>query len=112
MQSQTVAQTVALCAANPAWTLNGIGAWMALGDQPMAEAKAQGARILAMTGCVSAHGSAHTPPTRAQAGPLALADGGPFHVRARNRGGARMTDGKGEEVGIRFATGATRPLRD
>jgi len=104
--------TVALCAANLARTLNGIDAWMVLGDQQMAEAKAQGARILVMTDCVSAHGPAFAPASLAQAAPLAPADGKPFHVRVQNREGARMTYGKGEEVGIRFATDATQLLRD
>jgi spermidine/putrescine transport system ATP-binding protein len=43
---------------------------------------------------------------------LTLADGKPFHVRVQNREGARMTYGKGEEVGVRFATDAAQLLRD
>jgi hypothetical protein len=104
--------TVALCAANLARTLHGIGAWVVLRDQRMAEAKAQGARILVMTDCVSAHGPAFTPASLTQAAPLASADGKPFRVRVQNREGARMGFGKGEEVGVLFATDAAQLLCD
>jgi spermidine/putrescine transport system ATP-binding protein len=43
---------------------------------------------------------------------VTLTDGRPFHVRVQNREGARMSYGKGEEVGILFAIDAAQLLRD
>jgi predicted amidohydrolase len=63
--------TVALWAANLARPLNGIGAWAALVDQQMAEAKAQGARILVMPEYVSAHWLAFAPEGLPKTGEIA-----------------------------------------
>lgn len=63
--------TVALWAANLAKPLNGIGAWVALVDQQMAEAKAQGARLLAMPEYVSAHWLAFAPESLAKTDEIA-----------------------------------------
>lgn len=53
--------TVALWAANLAKPLNGIGAWAALAEEQMAQAHAQGARLLAMPEYISEHWLAFAP---------------------------------------------------